>query len=258
MQLSLSSHEIQILKKILDLASVIENQSSAEKITEHHLSEIHQLLNFFLDSQNPDLKRLTQISDHLHPDMTLKHFLNFMVPLERLIDRNVQDDEFLISTKDSSAHKAIRHELYFVLDHIRSAFNVGSIFRLADCVGVKKIFLCGYTPTPEQKGLQKTSMGAHEFIDYQVLKTEDAIDSLKKSGVFVIALETSKTSASIYQGTMKGPTAFVVGNERFGINRNILDMCDEVRHVPVYGVKNSLNVANSLSISAYEWSRQNL
>jgi len=257
-----------LLHQIHALALKIEQESTDQNFNEKSLLDLNALLCELQFSENQELTRLSEIPDHLHPKMTLQHFSNFIVPIERLIDRNIRDDEFLVTTqdrpfaldKDQAGSTSIlkRRDLYFVLDHIRSAFNVGSIFRLADSVGAQKVFLCGYTPSPQQKALQKTALGSVEFVESESNpKTEQVIEGLRKNGVFIIGLETSQNSKNLFSGTLLGPTAFVVGNERFGLDRKTLEMCDEVRSIPMFGVKNSLNVSNSLSIAAYEWSRQN-
>ena len=246
------------LKQILNLAHELEKAAKDTDFPEAMLLKFQSCLLECQFSEHPQIQKLAEISDHLHPKMTLKHFYNFLVPIERLANQTVQDDQFLISKSDAPNKTIQRKDLIFILDNIRSAFNVGSIFRMADGVGAKVIFLCGYTPTPEQQILTKTTMGAHDFVEWRHFqKLEDAMLEAKSMGYQVISLETSPQAKSIYQIGLKGPTAFVVGNERFGLEQNILKTSDEVRHIPLSGVKNSLNVANSLSVAAFEWNRQN-
>ncbi|GIL17370.1 MAG: hypothetical protein BroJett040_11210 [Oligoflexia bacterium] len=258
-----SKLEIELLQKIHSLALKIEKESKDQDFNEALLSQLTSLLFELRFSKNPDLERLAELPDHLHPQMTLRHFVNFMIPIERLLDRNLQDDQFLISTEDQIQNQSQTQQqkfpLFFVLDNIRSAFNVGSVFRLADCVGASEIILCGYTVGPENEALKKTSMSATQFVKSRHCETvKEAIEILRNQGIFVIGLETGSKALPLYQGTLKGPTAFVVGNERFGLDRSTLNLVDEVRKIPVFGVKNSLNVSNSLAIAAYEWSRQNV
>lgn len=256
--MNLKSEDIKLLQKIHTLSLQIENQSQDAHFNVGLLAQLVILLKEFQFSDQIDLQKLSEIPDHLHPGMSLRHFVNFMIPVERLMDRHLKDDQFLITSTDLQAPLQ-KFPLYFVLDNIRSAFNVGSIFRLGDCVGVSEILLCGYTVGPENEALQKTSLSAAKFLPSRHFPDlKDALTDLKAKGVYLIGLETSPQAISIYSAPMKGPTAFVVGNERFGLDHATLALVDEVRKIPVYGVKNSLNVANTLSIAAYEWSRQNV
>jgi 23S rRNA (guanosine2251-2'-O)-methyltransferase len=147
--------------------------------------------------------------------------------------------------------------LVFVLDHLRSGFNVGSLFRLADCVGAEKIWLVGYTATPEQKAVQDTALGTSAWVPWQ--HHDDlltVIRELQAEGYKVIALETAECAQSLFAQSLPDKLAFVVGNERFGLGPESLAFVDEVRSIPMQGLKNSLNVASALSVAAFEWGRQ--
>lgn len=254
----MTDSEIRLLQKVQSLALDIERSSQDAAFSEPHLAQLSALLHQFQFSQEEPLQKLSLIPDHLHPQMSLQHFLNFMVPIERLIDRNLRDDHFLITTQDKSEKPVPSRPLYFVLDNLRSAFNVGSIFRLGECVGVQCIYLGGYTPNTENPSLQKTSMSTTQFVNSKAFsKTTQALLELKKQGVKIIALETSSTAVGLYEKPLVGPTAFVVGNERFGLDTSLLQLCDEIRKIPMFGIKNSLNVSNALTAAAFEWSRQN-
>ena len=101
-------------------------------------------------------------------------------------------------------------------------------------------------------------MGADNYISWQYHnKMEDLLDDLKAQGFRVVALETAQNSHSIFDYLTSPKTAFVVGNERFGLDRSVLALCDDVVTIPTFGQKNSLNVSNALTIAAYKW-RENL
>jgi len=224
---------------------------------EKDLFQLAGLLQSFAISEKPELEKLSLIPEHLHPKMSLRHFLNFLVPIERLVGRNVSDDSFLVTSMDKPKTQTTKVPLYFVLENIRSAFNVGSIFRLADCLAAEKIYLCGYTATPENEALEKTSLGTlqnTEWLHFDHLT--DALQELKKQNAQIFALETAENSKSLFNMDFQKPTAFVVGNERFGLEPAALGLCDGVISIPTFGLKNSLNVSNALSIAAYEWRRQ--
>jgi tRNA G18 (ribose-2'-O)-methylase SpoU len=265
--MSLAPLELQILKKAHELALTIERESKDAHFPEASLFELSGLLKTLETSANLEAQKLAEIPDHFFPSMTLKHFSNFIVPIERALDRNLRDDQFLITDRDTSttaaggtAPKAFTSQkvpLYFVLDNMRSAFNVGSIFRLADCVGASEILLCGYTATPENETLQKTSLGSWQNTRWQSFPhLKEAFAYLESLKVQIVALETAEKSSNLYDLHLTTPTAFVVGNERFGLDREILEISHKVASLPVWGQKNSLNVSNALSIAAYEWRRQ--
>lgn len=250
--------ELSILKSCYQLMREMEqNSQNGGEFQEGDLFRLAGLLRSFALSASPELEKLSLIPEHLHPQMSLRHFLNFLVPIERLVGRNLSDDSFLVTSQDKVQTPKNKVPLYFVLENIRSAFNVGSIFRLADCLAAEKIFLCGYTATPENEALEKTSLGTlpnTTWLHFDHLN--EALQNLKKENIQIFALETAEKSKSLFATTFQGPTALVVGNERFGLEASALQMCDGVISIPTYGVKNSLNVSNALSIAAYEWRRQ--
>jgi 23S rRNA (guanosine2251-2'-O)-methyltransferase len=249
--------ELQILKSCYDLMRDMEKSYDSSGFQEKDLFRLAGLLKLFTTSPNRDLEKLSMIPEHLHPQMSLRHFLNFLVPIERLAGRNLSDDAFLISSEDRRSPVAQKAPLYFVLENIRSAFNVGSIFRLADCLGVRKIYLCGYTPTPDQEALKKTSLGTLESTEWTHKNSlQEAFKELKELGIPCFALETSSLSVPLPDIQFPSPAALFVGNERFGLENSTLEQCQQVIHIPTYGIKNSLNVSNALSMAAYEWRRQ--
>lgn len=215
------------------------------------------LLSDLVHSLDPEVARLSEISDHLHPTMEARHFANFLVPIERVLGRNVADGDILITTRDRKNSVRKTRPLCFVLDNLRSAFNVGSIFRLADAIGVEEVFLCGYTPTPAQEQVKKTALGSEESVRWTNPKDlPTALHGLRIRGYHIVALETAEKSLDFYSSPLKTPTAFVVGNERFGLDYPSLPLCDEVRTLPQVGIKNSVNVAVALGAAAFEWQRQ--
>lgn len=166
--------------------------------------------------------------------------------------------------------------LYAILHNIRSLHNVGSIFRTADAAGVAKIYLCGITGTPPRKEIAKVALGAEQTVPWEyVRRTGDAIKKLKKQGVCIVALE--KTSNSIdyrdfdlviarktRERSMKQSRdrrvlqargaislALLVGNEVEGLPPVLLKHTDAVVHIPMRGIKESLNVSVAFGIAVY-------
>jgi 23S rRNA (guanosine2251-2'-O)-methyltransferase len=262
--MSFSESELAILKSSYELMRSMEKSSQESRQTgfaEKDLFKLKALLRSFSISENPELEKLSLIAEHLHLQMSHRHFLNFLIPLERLMGRNLSDDHFLVTSKDRSVKPTAKTPLHFVLENIRSSFNVGSIFRLADCLAIEKIHLCGYTPTPKHEGLAKTSLGTVESVEWtQEDHLSETLKKLRTENVQLVALETAENSLSLFdyqiQNPTKGPTAFVVGNERYGLEPQALAQCDLVVSIPTYGIKNSLNVSNALSVAAYHWRSQ--
>ena len=186
---------------------------------------------------------------------TIREFMEFTVPLEQRLGQELTDYDIL--QQDGSRSIIKKQPLYLVLDNLRSSFNVGSIFRTAECFGVSKIMVCGYTATPENPKVIKTAMGTTEFLEWQHFSTtEEAIDFLKGKGAAIFALETTSNARNISEVIFTKPAALLLGNEALGISKEILDLADVVVSIPLGGWKNSLNVGVTAAIACYEVSRQ--
>lgn len=146
-------------------------------------------------------------------------------------------------------------ETAVILHNIRSAHNVGSIFRTADAAGVKKIYLTGYTPTPVdrfgrvQKEIAKTALGAEKYIEWEYKKEiGSVIQKLQGKKCSVVAVEQAPHSKSFQVFKPVKNTVFVFGNEVRGLSKQVLEKCDEIIEIPMRGKKESLNVAVSAGI----------
>ncbi|MFA4831432.1 MAG: TrmH family RNA methyltransferase [Patescibacteria group bacterium] len=155
-------------------------------------------------------------------------------------------------------------EFIAVLYNIRSLHNVGSIFRTADAVGIKKLYLCGITPAPTdvfgrpRQQLTKVSLGAEKYIAWERVKSATKIiDKLKKEKYKIFAIEQSKNSIPYnklkYLKTkkLKAKIALIVGNEIKGLPKSILKKADKILEIPMYGRKESLNVSVAFGIVAF-------
>ncbi len=144
-------------------------------------------------------------------------------------------------------------KIIIVCHNIRSAFNVGSIFRTADGAGVDKIILGGYSAHPPHPKLIKTALGAEEVVPYgRAWQTWRVIDDLKKRGYHIVALENSSGAKNIFKFKPKFPLAMVLGNEVRGLSKEILQHCDEIVFIPMAGGKESLNVSVAFGIAVYQ------
>jgi len=136
-------------------------------------------------------------------------------------------------------------DLVVVLDNIRSAMNVGSIFRTCDAMAVKNLILCGITATPPNREITKTAIGATDSVDWKYYKgTEDAILALKSEGYTVLAIEQTNESIDVLDYKLDSPKiALVLGNEVNGVDQSILHLMDGAIEIKQYGTKHSLNVS---------------
>lgn len=147
---------------------------------------------------------------------------------------------------------------YFILENIRSAYNVGAIFRTADGAGVDKIFLVGYTPTPidrfgrAQSEIAKTSLGAVSEIPWEhVMTSIELVKKLQSEGFVVAAVELTEQSVSLKDFVIPEKVAYLVGNEVTGVEPGTVAACDIVVAIPMRGSKESLNVATTAGIVMY-------
>ena len=146
-------------------------------------------------------------------------------------------------------------EVAIVLHNIRSAHNVGSIFRTADAAGTQKIYLTGYTPLPSdhfgrvQKDIAKTALGAELFVSWEHRFSPSALlRTLKKEGWCVIGVEQDAGASDFRTALYPPKCAFLFGNEVRGLSRPLRALCDELVEIPMRGKKESLNVAVAVGI----------
>ena len=139
-----------------------------------------------------------------------------------------------------------------LLDNVRSLFNVGSIFRSADGAGLRRLYLCGITPTPENPKLAKTALGAEQGVAWlHHTNGVDAIQQLRDEGYAIWALEEQSDAEALFTVALPTqPILLVVGNEVTGVDPGILQQCDKIVVIPMYGVKRSLNVATAFGVAA--------
>ena len=140
-----------------------------------------------------------------------------------------------------------------ILHNIRSAYNVGSIFRTADAAGVSKVYVCDYSPTPDDKKVIKTSLGAEKTVPWEHwLQIWRLLEKLKKEGTQIVALEQTKKSVDYRLFRPKFPVALILGNEVKGLSKKVLKYTDKIVEIPMFGEKESLNVAVAAGIMIYK------
>jgi tRNA G18 (ribose-2'-O)-methylase SpoU len=148
-------------------------------------------------------------------------------------------------------------DMYLILHNIRSAYNVGAIFRTADATGVRRIYLTGYTPTPidrfgrVQAEISKTSLGASESVPWEHDTLPAVITMLQTKHVQVVAVEQASNSIPLAEFTADGPVAYVFGNEVTGLAPDALQAVNAIVELPMLGTKESLNVSVAAGVVMY-------
>ncbi|MDI9337445.1 MAG: RNA methyltransferase [Alphaproteobacteria bacterium] len=146
---------------------------------------------------------------------------------------------------------SVKNPIILVLENIRSAFNVGSIFRTADAFNIQEVLLCGYTAFPPHKEIAKTALGATESVVWQHFKTtQDCLSYLHTKNIPLIAVEQVKESVMLnqFQFNKQTTAAFVFGNEVVGVEQSTLNFCSGCIEIPQFGSKHSLNVGIAAGI----------
>ncbi len=159
------------------------------------------------------------------------------------------------SSTSEQREKVKKNPIYIILDNVLDTYNIGAIFRLADACSVEKVYLCGGTETPPNSRIKKASINTTEWVDWEyfadaksaIYNLRSKIDDLK-----VVAIEQAKGSVGYDKFNYKFPIALVVGHESDGVSKEVLDMCDGIVELPMFGVNVSLNVMVSLGIVLYK------
>ncbi len=141
-----------------------------------------------------------------------------------------------------------------VLENVRSAMNVGAIFRTADAFAIEKLYLCGYTPTPPHKDIMRTALGSVESVNWEHhADTQTVLNVLKNQGYTICGVEQTNKSIKLQNISIMPKVAFIVGNEVDGVNEETLLQCDAILEIPQFGTKHSLNVSVATSIVLWHW-----
>lgn len=145
--------------------------------------------------------------------------------------------------------------IVIVLDNVRSALNVGSIFRTSDAFLIEKIFLCGITPKPPHKEIRKTALGANDSVSWEYHNNSfDCVEKLKEQNYFILSIEqaTNATLLNNFILEKSKKVALIFGNEVNGVDQKIIDISDNCVEIPQFGTKHSFNI--SVSVGIVLWS----
>ena len=152
-----------------------------------------------------------------------------------------------------------KQPIVVVLDHVRSLYNVGSVFRSSDAFCIEGVVLCGITARPPHPEIHKTALGAEESVEWKYFEqTEDALTWLKQQDYTVLAIEQCEGSTMLqnFQREPGKKYAVVLGNEVKGVQQQVVDLCDGCLEIPQYGTKHSLNVSVAAGIILWHLSKK--
>jgi tRNA G18 (ribose-2'-O)-methylase SpoU len=148
--------------------------------------------------------------------------------------------------------KMQRLPMYALIENIRSMHNVGSIFRTSDGIMLSKLFLTGYTATPPRIEIEKTALGATDSVPWEFsANPETVLKKLKKDGVKIYAVEHSTDSLNYSEANYSFPLCVIMGNEVDGVSEKLVQQAHEAIEIPMFGLKQSLNVSVAYGIVMY-------
>ena len=146
-----------------------------------------------------------------------------------------------------------RQDIYIILDDVLDTYNIGGFFRLADAIGAKCIYLCGACATPPNHRIVKASVGTFQLVAWEYrTNVLEAITELRSLGAAVVAVEQTEGALDYRQTKYQRPTAFVFGNESYGLSAEVLRAVDKSVEIPMYGFNKSLNVMVAAGLVLYE------
>jgi tRNA (adenine37-N6)-methyltransferase len=237
------------LDRKLLLAALRAGQVFERSMSETDHSHFVEALRACAGADSELVQRLTQLAEKSSRDLGPKHLMTMMVPIERLAGRSARDEEFLFGEQDQKTPTQHRLGHVVLCENIRSAFNVGAIFRTTETFGGSQVWFSGYTPDP-----LKTAMGTDALVQTRRFdRSADAISEAKSLGFSIVALENSPGAVSLKSFEWPEKALLVLGNERFGIDSATLGLCDHIVRIPTTGQKNSLNVGIAFGIAASTW-----
>lgn len=229
---------------------------SGKEIDFSLLKKFHKYLS---DNQRNDIALdLQDIFSEKNQRLLLEkiHFLYHKLREE--VGYPISEKQFIKSSKDKVvSFQSKKNGLVVILENLRSAFNVGSIIRSAECFGVKEVIAAGITPKITDKKVIKTAKGTEENVDFSYVQdVSEVVEDLKAQGYVIIGAETGEGSISLSEYKFQNRTAVIFGNEEIGLTQKAVDLCDVIVEIDMKGLKNSLNVSNAASIFLFEYVKQ--
>lgn len=231
----------QLLKLYQQSHSSPSGQCPARLVHVAHLIRLCASLEPLMSPDNSSSSHWQQLS---------KRFQPIRVALSRV--PLVSDSAVAVAEGDDAAAHADTFPLELVLVNIRSAFNVGSIVRTTECYGGSVVHVAGYTAGLDHPKVAAVAMGCEQHMPWTQADDPAAkLVELQSRGLALVALETGVAATPLPDFRFPFPAALIVGNERFGIEPDILSQCDHIVRLPMYGKKNSLNVAGACAVAIH-------
>jgi len=174
----------------------------------------------------------------------------YILPMRKLTHDEIADRR----TRRADITVTPRVPIEVLVDNVRSLYNVGSIFRSSDGAWIQKLFLCGFTPHPPRKEIEKTALGATDTVPWEYHRDPiEVVHELKRRGITLCVLEQTTHSIPFTDvSPEKFPLCLVIGNEISGVSRPLVEAADIAIEIPMAGTKQSLNVAVAYGIAVFE------
>lgn len=219
------------LKKVLhSIISFIENNKKED--------DLKKIVNWLKETENINLL--------FYKKDSLKAYYDILAILKNE-NPFIEDYPF-----DNNKKKRSVFKIKLIIDNIRSPFNIGSILRNSEAFGVEEVYICGLSPTPDTNNKIKKTFKNCRINTKYYSETIKAIMDLKKEKFKIVSLEKTSNSVNIEKQNFSLPLAIVVGNEEFGISKEVLELSDRIIHIPMLGTKNSVNVSVASGIALFE------
>jgi tRNA G18 (ribose-2'-O)-methylase SpoU len=168
--------------------------------------------------------------------------------IRKLNFEEIQD----LRPKLEDADKLQCFPVVMMVENIRSLYNVGSFFRTSDGAGISKLYLGGYTGCPPRKEIDKTALGSTESVSWEhCVDPVEKVKELKQAGYKIVVLEHTEQSKNYNQVEYEFPVCIILGNEKDGVTQELCAEADFAIEIPMYGIKQSLNVAVAFGIIAF-------
>lgn len=143
-------------------------------------------------------------------------------------------------------------EMHLIAHNLRSAENIGALFRICDSLGVAKLWITGYSPTPRHRKVAKTALGAERVVDWECgTDLATTLARLRVGGCRIVGLENIEGATPLVEYLPQAKIALMLGNEIEGLTPSLLALCEDIVAIPQHGIKESLNVAVAAGIAAF-------
>lgn len=228
------------IKILFDLGQFIE--SNAKDFNSSHFSKLKKYHEFLSQSTDKLIQHLNK--EFIKITAIDYQFQIYLMNCERFLGQSSREYNFLVTTDDNKKD-ARKFPITCLLDSVRSAHNVGAIFRNSECFGVEELILSGLSPTPESEHVIKTAMNCDKYVSWSYTKNPiEHVKKLKDLGYEIWGIETCSKSIDINQAKdIPDKVALLFGHEQYGLSMELLKLSDKFISIPMYGNKNSLNVA---------------